>query len=76
MKERTKIVLLSENYRTLTPAYGRDYKSQKEIESDFNANKDFILNPDGIYINKEQIKPGTKVQLRYARMMKVHVVTA
>ena len=28
---------------TLTPAYGRDYKSKKAVLADFNADKDFIL---------------------------------
>jgi hypothetical protein len=29
---------------TLTPAYGRDYKSKKEIVADLNAGKDFTAN--------------------------------
>ena len=29
---------------TLTPAYGRDYKSKKAVLVDLEANKDFILN--------------------------------
>lgn len=28
---------------TLTPAYGREYKSIKAIKADFEANKDFII---------------------------------
>lgn len=28
----------------LTPAYGRDYKSLKAVEDDFNAGKDFRIN--------------------------------
>ena len=28
---------------TLTPAYGREYKSKKAALADYNANKDFIV---------------------------------
>ena len=28
---------------TLLPAYGRDYKSAKAVQADWNANKDFII---------------------------------
>lgn len=59
---------LTESYRTLTPAYGRDYKSIKAVKEDFDANKDFILQPDGCYINKEQIAPGTVVNIRYKKL--------
>ena len=59
---------LTESYRTLTPAYGRDYKSLKEVKADFDANKDFILQPEGCYINKEQIAVGTVVNIRYKKL--------
>jgi hypothetical protein len=29
---------------TLTPAYGRDYKSKKEVLTDFRDGKDFVYN--------------------------------
>lgn len=46
---------------TLLPAYGRRYKSAKEVKTDFDAGKDFILSDfsspyDGAKINKEQTK--------------------
>jgi len=56
---------LCSNYATITPAYGRDYKSAKEAVADFEANKDFCLQPSGQYINKEQIATGIIVQIRY-----------
>jgi len=59
---------LTENYRTLTPAYGRDYKSIKEVKADFDANKDFILQPEGCYINKEQIAKDIVVNIRYKKL--------
>jgi len=55
---------------TLTPAYGRTYKKQTDILSDFNAGKDFLLHTpweSGRPINKEQLKPGTHVTFRYGR---------
>lgn len=53
---------------TLTPAYGRDYKSKAAVAADFDADKDFLL--DGKPINKSQIVPmGLKtVNIRYLRL--------
>jgi len=61
---------------TLTPAYGRDYKSQTAVIEAFNANKDFIRN-DLIcqLINKQQIQPGTRIQFRYAKLRKTFIHT-
>jgi hypothetical protein len=63
---------------TLTPAYGRDYKSKAEVEADFLANKDFLNQsygePRPRPINREQIPPGSTVNVRYARMTKVAVL--
>lgn len=66
-------VLLTENYHTLTPAYGRDYKSKAAILVDFNAGKDFILQPQGLPINNAQIAQGVTVNIRYAQLRKVAV---
>lgn len=65
--------LMSQNYATLTPAYGRDYKSKAEAEKDFNDGKDFMLNTPGqrCLINKAQIQPGITVNLRYAKLQKI-----
>ncbi len=61
----------------LVPAYGRDYKSQKEVQQAWDENKDFIvqgLAGHGQATNKsESIELGVKVALiRYARMTKVY----
>ena len=50
-------------FTTLVPAYGRDYKSAKEVKADWDAGKDFqIANAfspdDGKYINKADARPG------------------
>lgn len=60
---------------TVTPAYGRDYKSAKAVKADFDANKDFqicdMFSPDdGRYVNAEQLKPGDTLCIRYARNTK------
>ena len=41
---------------TLSPAYGRDYKSKKLIIDDLNNNKDFLESTSMKYINKQQFK--------------------
>ena len=52
---------------TLTPAYGRTYTTQKAIISDFDAGKDFIHQPSGRLINKDQIPDGQHLTLRYGK---------
>lgn len=44
----------------VVPAYGRDYKSKKELLADWNAGKDFRIcdissASDGAYVNKEEL---------------------
>ena len=64
-------------YITVTPAYGRDYKSAKAAKTDWNAGKDFILQDitspwDGKPINKEQADAENyKVNIRYKRMTQI-----
>lgn len=63
-------------YYTLTPAYGRDYRSAKDAKADLEANKDFILNSydgDGL-INKEQLNRPCQVNIRFAKQAKLAVV--
>ena len=59
---------------TVTPAYGRDYKSAKAVKADWQAGKDFIISdffhpydgkPCSIRDTKEQ------VMIRYDRLRKV-----
>ncbi len=63
--------LFSQQYASLTPAYGRDYKNRREVLEAFNSDKDFQLQPGGQYINKPQIKPGTVVNIRYNKLRQV-----
>ena len=63
-------------YLTLIPAYGRDYKSKKEVLNDFNAEKDFIIadfsHPyDGKPVNKQQLDAGTTVNIRYKKLTNI-----
>ena len=62
---------------TLTPAYGRDYKTAKAAKADFAAGKDFIIanfnHPySGKPCNREQL-PGHTVNLRFDSLRKVCV---
>jgi len=59
----------------VTPAYGRDYKSLAEAQTDWDAQKDFILcditSPyDGKPINKQQTEPGDVIIVRYGKLRK------
>ncbi len=63
---------------TITPAYGRDYRSKKQVIEDWNGGKDFVIadmiHPDcGRYINRPDAvrgKVGT-VNVRYDKLRKV-----
>lgn len=60
---------------TLTPAYGRDYKSKAAVEKDFIDGKDFRIcdmsSPDdGRYCSIRDFKKGDKVTIRYSKLMK------
>jgi hypothetical protein len=62
---------------TLIAAYGRAYKSKKEIQADFDAGKDFMITgidwDSGRYVNKaDLLRVGERsVMVRYARLTKV-----
>jgi hypothetical protein len=62
---------------TVTPAYGRDYKSAKAARADWNADKDFILQDissrwDGMLCNRQDLHG--PVKLRYGKLAKVIMV--
>jgi len=66
-------------HTTLVPAYGRDYKSGKEVQAAWDEGKDFqIANAfspdDGKYINKQDAKPGESFNIRYKRLTQIKVI--
>ena len=65
---------------TLTPAYGRDYKSQKAVKAAWNSNADFIVadmsSPwDGKPANRHSFQTDPLappyVMLRYDKLRKI-----
>jgi BMFP domain-containing protein YqiC len=57
---------------TLVPAYGRDYKSRKEVETAFEAGKDFQL--ASLFhgsVSRSDFEAGDKVTLRYKSLREV-----
>lgn len=64
-------------HMSATPAYGRDYKSKKEVQADYDADKDFIVHHMGgtTYINRPQCKEeNITLNIRYKNQTRVHVV--
>lgn len=68
---------------TITPAYGRDYKSKADVRHAWATNKDFIIetfmHPDcGRYINRTDALNGgiRHLTVRYAQKRKSMVVSA
>ncbi len=70
------------SFFTVSPAYGREYKTAAAAKSDWLANKDFIVQDffskwDGKSINWEQAAlayPGASVQIRFCGMRKQTVM--
>ena len=63
------------SYLTLVPAYGRDYKSQKEVREAFKGGSDFQIagyGPhDGQYVSFSELSKGDTAMIRYAKLTKV-----
>ena len=59
---------------TLIPAYGRDYKSAKEVRADLNAGKDFQLQPSGQHCSLRDFPAGTQLICRYRSLRQLCVV--
>ena len=63
---------------TLIPAYGRDYRSKKDVIADLNANKDFLAadytTPWQLW-NIKQARDGEQLFVRYATKRKQTTVT-
>ena len=66
--------MITQDYQTVGPAYGRDYRSAREAIADFNANMDFVMltmGHNGTYCSKRDFQPGVHVMIRYSQMRKV-----
>jgi len=55
---------------TLTPAYGRDYKSKEAVITDFQAGKDFklVLIASAGYCSIRDYNEGDMVKIRYNKL--------
>lgn len=68
-------------YLTVVPAYGRDYKSKKEVQAALDAETDFLIQDvsagrdDGRYVNKQQlVGKGYTLNVRYKKLAQVAVI--
>lgn len=64
---------------TVTPSYGRDYKSKAAAEADWREGKDFTVASVGRWTGSQcsvrDMSPGDRVTIRYARLTRATVVT-
>lgn len=66
--------MITENYLTISPAYGRDYKNGKLAGADFAAGKDFCmesLGQNGTYCSIRDFAKGVTVSIRYNKQQNV-----
>jgi hypothetical protein len=65
-------------YMTLVPAYGRDYKSGKEVKAAWEEGKDFRIASfgpdDGKYVNKNDAPRGATLKIRFKRLQNICVI--
>lgn len=64
-------------YLTVTPAYGRDYKSLKAAKEDWQDGKDFVETTSGQYINRAQVvemKQKMNVMVRYKKLTMISLL--
>ena len=64
---------------TLTPAYGRDYKSKKEVQEAFFSDADFVIASYGPHMgscanHSDLIGNEPVVNIRYGKLRKVCVI--
>lgn len=67
---------ITRNYMSLTPAYGRDYRSAKDARDDFLAGKDFVAHDHtgSGYCAIRDFESGVVVNIRYRRQTQVCTV--
>ena len=63
-------------YLSAVPAYGRDYKSKKEVLADWNDGKDFLIQDmfHSGYINKADKPANVTLNIRYKKLTQICVV--
>ena len=62
-------------YITVTPAYGRDYKSKAAAIADWKAGKDFVYAATGQYCSASDFDETVTVNIRYKSLTMVCVTT-
>uniref|UniRef100_A0A6M3KYX3 Uncharacterized protein n=2 Tax=viral metagenome TaxID=1070528 RepID=A0A6M3KYX3_9ZZZZ len=64
--------------QVVSPAYGRDYKSDEEAEKDWRKGKDFvhrtIIGHSGTYCSTRDFPKGTKVEIRYDKLQELTLI--
>lgn len=62
------------NYITVSPAYGRDYRSKAAAIQDWKDGKDFVyhgLDASGRYCSIRDFGPGDVINIRYKKLTQV-----
>lgn len=69
--------MITTDYLTLIPAYGRDYRNKADVIRHFLEGKDFQTTDlsSHAYLSIRDFHAGVKVTLRYANKTKTCVVT-
>lgn len=66
--------MITQDYNSISPAYGRDYKSKAAVIDDFKSGKDFIIHPynaPNTYCSIRDFAPNVIVNIRYNKLQRV-----
>ena len=70
---------MGKTYLTVVPAYGRDYRTKREVAEAWANGKDFRISDffspdDGRYVSIRDCPPNTQIHVRYDKLRKVTVI--
>lgn len=61
---------------SVIPAYGRDYKTEAEVQAAWDAGSDFLIEDYALsgYVNIGDKPDNFTLQVRYAKQSKIHII--
>lgn len=70
---------MGKTYLTVVPAYGRDYRTKREVTEAWATGKDFRISDmsspdDGRYVSIRDCPSNTRIRVRYDKLRKVTVI--
>jgi len=65
---------VASEYVVVVPAYGRDYRSKREVLAAWDDGHDFQCQPSGRYVSKRDKPAHVALQVRYNKLARVLII--